>query len=167
MSKSKGIVITAMMASLICVATMIIKVPTSFGYINLGDCFVLLAGWILSPMYGFCAAAIGSALADVFSGYTLYAPITFIIKGLMALIAFWGYKLLVKKTGSLFSGIISGAVAEICMIGGYFLFEGFMYGFVPSMANIPFNAIQATAGLILGLVVSEIFRKNNFFNNKN
>ena len=163
MSKTKGIVITAMMASLICVATMIIKIPTSFGYINLGDCFVLLAGWVLSPVYGFCAAAIGSALADIFSAYTIYAPVTFVIKGLMALIAFYGYKILKSKCGELLSGIISGGVAEILMIAGYFVFEGILYGFAASAVNIPFNAVQGAVGLILGILLVKIFRKTNFF----
>ncbi|MBR5479827.1 MAG: ECF transporter S component [Clostridia bacterium] len=166
-NKAKDVVITAMMASLICVATMIIKIPTSFGYINLGDCFVLLAGWALSPLYGFCAAAIGSALADVFSGYAMYAPVTFIVKGIMALIAFYGVKLLTtKKCNELVSLITCGATAEILMILGYFVFEGILYGFIASAANIPFNAIQGIVGLILGILLFKIFKKNNFFTTK-
>jgi uncharacterized membrane protein len=106
-TKIRKIVFTALMASLICVATMIIKIPTPLhGYINLGDCVVLAAGWLLSPAYAFLAAGLGSAFADVFSGYATYAPATFVIKGLMALIAFYGFKLLHKKMGNLPSRII-------------------------------------------------------------
>ena len=77
-----------MLAALTCVATIVIKIPSPLnGYINLGDCIVLLSGWLLSPVYGFFAAGLGSALADLFSGYAAYAPATFLIKGLMALIA--------------------------------------------------------------------------------
>ena len=84
---TKRIVMAAMLAALTCVATMVIKIPSPLkGYLNLGDCVVLLAGWMLSPVYGFLAAGIGSALADVFSGYVLYAPATFVIKGAMALV---------------------------------------------------------------------------------
>ena len=68
--KTKKLIIAALMAALACVVTMIVKVPSPLkGYVNLGDCIVLIAGWILSPAYGFMAAAIGSAMADVFSGY--------------------------------------------------------------------------------------------------
>ena len=106
-----------MLAALCCVATMIIKIPSPLkGYLNLGDCVVLLSGWLLGPAYGFAAAGIGSALADVFSGYVVYAPATFIIKGIMALIAFYGFKLLHKKAGATPSRIISGIVAEIVII---------------------------------------------------
>ena len=86
---TKKIVMASMLASLCCVATMIIKIPSPLkGYLNLGDCVVLLSGFMLSPLYGFFAAGIGSALADIFSGYVIYAPATFVIKGVMALIAY-------------------------------------------------------------------------------
>ena len=160
----RKIVIASMLAALACVATMIIKIPSPLkGYLNLGDCVVLLAGWMLSPMYGFLAAGLGSALADVFSGYMVYAPATFVIKGAMALIAFYGFKLLSKKIGNLPARIITGIVAEVIMILGYFVFEGALYGFGPSVVNIPANAVQAAAGLILGCILVKVFEKANIF----
>ena len=63
---TQRLVIAALIASLTCVATMIIKIPSPLkGYMNLGDSVVLVAGWMLSPLYGFLAAGIGSALADI------------------------------------------------------------------------------------------------------
>ena len=158
--KTKKIVMAAMMAALACVATMIIKIPSPLkGYLNLGDCIVLVAGWCLSPMYGFLAAGLGSALADLFSGYATYAPATFLIKGLMALIAFYGFKWLRGGLKSLPARLISGVLAELAMILGYFVFEGFLYGFIASAVNIPANGMQGIAGLIIGLVLIKIFEK--------
>lgn len=160
-TKTQKIVLSALLASLVCVATMLIKIPSPLkGYLNLGDCVVLLSGWILSPLYGFLTAGIGSALADIFSGYVIYAPATFVIKGLMALAAFFLYKLLHKKIGKLSARIISGCASEIIMVLGYFIFEGPMYGFMASAVNIPANAIQGVAGLILGIVLVKVFEKN-------
>lgn len=165
-AKTKQLVIAALMTALACVATMIIKIPSPLkGYINLGDCIVLTAGWMLSPVYGLLAAGLGSALADIFSGYVLYAPATFVIKGLMAIIAFFGFRLLRKKLGNLPSRIISGIAAEIVMILGYFVFEGFLYGFAPSVVNIPPNGVQGIAGLILGIVLIKIFEKSKIATN--
>lgn len=150
------------MAALICVATMIIKIPSPLGgYINLGDCLVLTSGWILSPIYGFLAAGIGSALADLLSGYALYAPATFIIKGCMALVAFGMLKLLKNKIGKFPARLIGGILAEITMVGGYFVFEGFLYGFGASLINIPPNCIQGFAGITIGLLLIKIFEKIN------
>ena len=160
-TRTKKIVMAALMAALACVATMIIKIPSPLkGYLNLGDCIVLVSGWMLSPTYGFLAAGLGSALADVFSGYVTYAPATFVIKGVMALVAFYGFKLLHNKLGDLPSRIVSGIVAEIVMILGYFVFEGFLYGFIPSAVNIPANGVQGIAGLIIGVILIKVFEKS-------
>lgn len=162
---TQKIVMATMLAALTCVATMIIKIPSPLkGYINLGDCVVLLAGWTLSPTYGFLAAGLGSALADLFSGYVVYAPATFVIKGVMALIAYYGFKLLHKKIGNLPSRIITGIVAEAAMILGYFVFEGFLYGFGPSVVNVPANSVQGIAGLVLGCVLVKVFEKSKLIN---
>ena len=159
-SSTQKLAVAALLAALTCVATMVIKVPSPLkGYINLGDCVVLTAGWALPPVYGFLAAGIGSALADVFSGYVIYAPATFLIKGIMALVAWGIYKVLNKKINSSFSRIISGFVAEVIMVLGYYVFEGFMYGFTESLVNVPANAVQGAAGLILGIVLIKVFEK--------
>ena len=158
--KIKKIVVSALLAALTCVATMIIKIPSPLkGYINLGDCIVLVSGWLLSPGWGFLAAGLGSALADLFSGYIIYAPATFLIKGLMALMAFYGFKLLHNRCRNLPSRVISAVFAEILMILGYFVFEGFLYGFGPSVVNIPPNAAQGIAGIVIGTALMKIFEK--------
>ena len=160
-NKTKKIVLSALLASLVCVATMLIKIPSPLkGYLNLGDCVVLLSGWVLSPVYGFLTAGIGSALADIFSGYIIYAPATFVIKGLMALVAYFTCRVISGKLNNIISRIISGTLAEILMVGGYFVFEGFLYGFIPSLVNIPANAMQGVAGLILGILLVRIFEKS-------
>lgn len=159
-SKTKRIVKTALMAAMVCVATMIIKIPSPMkGYLNIGDCIVLLCGWLLAPGYGFVAAGLGSALADIFSGYFTYAPATFLIKGSMALIAFACFKLMNKRIGKLTSQIVGAVLAEIAMVLGYFVFEGFMYGFIPSAVNIPANAVQGAVGLILGIILVKAFER--------
>ena len=163
-TNTQKIVITSMLAALCCVATMLIKIPSPLkGYINFGDCVVLLSGWLLPPVYGFAAAGIGSALADLFAGYVIYAPATFIIKGIMAIIAHFCFAGMHNKLGNTPSRIIGGALAEIEMILGYFVFEGFMYGFAPSVVNIPANGVQGIAGLVIGLILVKIFEKTKIF----
>lgn len=159
---TQRIVISSMFAALICVATMIIKIPSPLnGYLNLGDGIVLLAAWVLPLPYGIAAAGIGSALADLLSGYVLYAPATFLIKALMAVAAYLLAKLLRKGLGAALSHILSGIAAEAVMILGYFLFEGILYGFVPSLVNIPANAIQGAAGIVIGVLLITVFEKQS------
>lgn len=161
--KTKRIVTSALFAAIVCVTTMIIKIPSPLkGYINLGDGVVLLCSWMLPAGYGFLAAGIGSALADVFSGYMIYVPATFIIKGLMALISMGTYKLIKGKLSDFPSRVISAVLAEIVMVLGYLLFEGIIYGFAASLVNVPANAIQGLAGIILAVFLFKALEKSNF-----
>ena len=86
-NRMQKLVLAAMFAALGCVATMVIQIPAPTGYVNLGDAIVLLAGFTLGPAYGFVAGGLGPAMADLLLGYGMYAPGTFVIKGLVAVIA--------------------------------------------------------------------------------
>ena len=61
--KIRTMVTAAVLAALSCVATMVVQIPSPMnGYVNLGDCFVLLSGWLLGPWWGAAAGGIGSML---------------------------------------------------------------------------------------------------------
>lgn len=86
--KTRMVVMTALLAALACVATMVIRIPSpTGGYLNLGDTVVLLGAFLLGPLYGAVAGGIGSMLADLLSGYMIYAPATLVIKAGMAVVA--------------------------------------------------------------------------------
>lgn len=155
-TKTKKLVISALFAALACAATIVIHIPIAAtnGYINLGDCIVLLSGFMLGPVYGFAAAGIGSALADLILGYASYAPATFVIKGLMALIAALIYRFPEKNT---FKLILAGIASELIMIFGYYLYESIWYGFAGAAPAIVSNAIQGAAGLIAAVILIKVF----------
>lgn len=145
-SLTKKLAFCALFATLCCVSTLIVTVPLPNGYFNTGDVFVLLSGWCLGPLYGAVAAAVGSALADLWSGFALYAPATFFIKGFNAALA-WFVVLLIKKVikkDSLdFISRIAGAIAgEMVMVLGYFLFEALLYGVAGGAVAFVGNTLQ-------------------------
>ena len=95
---TKQIAFTAMFAALILMATYVIKIPTPvIGYIHVGDCFVLLAGIFLGPVPGALAAGIGSGLADLLGGFPVWAPGTFAIKFVTALVAAGIYRVIQSR----------------------------------------------------------------------
>ena len=157
-SKIKKMVLTALLAALTCVATMIIQIPSPMnGYVNLGDCFVLLSGWLLGPWLGFAAGGIGSMLADIFLGYTHYAPGSLVIKGLVALVAALLYRV-IAKTNAYVGMAVSGIVSECIMVLGYFLYAGLilgkgLMGEVGAIASVPGNCFQAAVGIIAGVLL--------------
>lgn len=155
----KKLVMTALFAALACVATMSIRIPTpgTNGYIHPGDAVVILSGIILGPVYGLLAGGIGSAFADLLGGYFVYVPITFVIKGLIALISGFIYQKAGKTEKSRYICVILGGITDIILVaGGYFLCESFMYGAAGAAASIPANLIQGAGGLIIALVLYPI-----------
>lgn len=161
--KTYRLVVTALLTALACVATMVIKVPTpTNGYVNLGDTIVLLCGWMLGPVYGFFSAGVGSALADLLNGYMTYVPGTLVIKGLMAVVA---YFLAFQGKGGILTRILGGIAAEAVMVLGYFAYEATLLGYgVAAAASIPGNMIQGVIGLVVSLVLYEVLKKTGITN---
>lgn len=153
--KLNKLIVSALFCAIICVATFVVQIPSpaTGGYVNLGDCFVLMAGIYLGLGYGALAAGLGSALADLLAGYAQYAPATFVIKALMALVAFAIYKALSKK--SKIGGIILGGIsAEALMVLGYFAYEAVIlkYGMAAAGSIVP-NVIQGVVGIAAATAV--------------
>ncbi len=158
-NKVKILAISGLMAALIAVATGYLKIPTTIGYFHLGDGFIFLAAALLGP-YGALAAAVGSALADLLAGYFVYVPVTFIIKGLMGLIAAF----CLNKNSSLPTQIIVMTLAEAVMVLGYFLFETLIYDYAAAAAVIITNAMQGFIGIVFGvLLVKYVANKIELF----
>ena len=169
------LVVAAMFTALVFLGTRFIAIPAPvFGYLNIGDCFILIAAWILGPVYGFAAGAVGSALGDLAWGAFLYIPGTFVIKGLMAVAASLIAHAFVKKNEKLRipAFVVSGIVVELIMAFGYFLYEGvILFGtglytdetvesvgsFAAAWLNMPMNLTQGAIGLGLGLALAIIF----------
>ena len=144
----KKIAYAGVLAALIFIGTEL-HIPTAIGHINLGDLIILVSAYILGP-FAFIPAAIGSTLADLFAGYPQYAVATFIIKGVMGLVA--GLLLKRNKEGKVSLGrkLSASFVAELIMIAGYFAFESlpFMYGVEAALGSVIPNGIQASAAIV-------------------
>ncbi len=154
----RRIVITSMFAAITCVSTMVIRIPSPMnGYINLGDCAVLLSAWIMGPFYGTVAGGIGSMLADVLSGYLHYAPGTLIIKAFMGLIAYEIYKIIGKATkNDIVTKAVAGIAGELFMVCGYFLYAFLLLGKgIAAAASIPGNIVQGVAGVVAAVLIYE------------
>lgn len=145
--KTSDITITALFAAIICVTTFMIKipVPATQGYIHFGDAFVILAGLFPGMGLGMLSAGIGSGLADLFSGYPVYSPVSFGVKALCAIIVSLIYKKCAVRIKSPMARlVICGAVSTAIVTGGYLAFELILYGSA-AFVEIPMNLIQGGA----------------------
>jgi len=116
---TKKLTICGIFAAIICVVTTFVAVPApAIGNINLGDIFILCSAWLLGPL-GALASGIGASLADLFSGFAIYAPATLVIKALMALACYYLFVVLEKTIkNQIFARILSASVAELIMVLG-------------------------------------------------
>lgn len=91
--------------------------------------------------------AVGSMLSDLIGGYMVYVLPTFLIKGLVALVA---WKLCRKDQPLL--AMLSFLLAEAVMVLGYFLLEWALYGVASAAAAIGPNVVQGIAGVLIGML---------------
>ena len=103
---------------------------------------------------GFLVGGIGSALADILLGWGVYAPITFIAKGLEGFVA--GY-LMEKSWGKRFP-ILPAIAGGIVMAGGYYGAEIFMYGAKAALVNFPANILQGLFGAGVAVVMFHLLK---------
>ena len=158
MQHLKTLIYTALFTALCCIATMLIQIPLAAtnGYIHLGDAFVILSGIILGRKYGGFAAGVGSAFADLFTGYAYFAPVTFVIKFLVAFASAVIFKTMTSKNvNKIFSVILCGVSATILVTGLYFVYCYITVG-PAALLSVPGNIVQGLSGLIISAILFPI-----------
>ena len=147
------IVLLALTASLILLTTML-YIPMGIGYYHLGDGFIFASAALLGPYAGI-SAALGSILADLLSGYMIYAPATAVIKGCMGLVS----GLFLRKKHKFITMLLVLLLCEAIMVGGYFIYESCLYGIAGADPSLIPNALQGLAGIVLGAIMVPLARK--------
>ena len=170
LSNLQKLVAAGMLAALVTVATLLVQIPTpSRGFLNLGDVVVLVSAWILGPAYGAAAAGIGSMLADLIAGYAMFAPGTLVIKGLVAFLAASLFRIfsLKNKKRHIAARLFSGAVAELFMVFGYFIYEALILGMSwGASVGVAGNLSQAAFGLGAGFIIITLLERHPYIKAK-
>lgn len=159
--KVKNICLNALFIAIVCVMTLVIKVPVpaTNGYIHIGDSAIILIACFFGPGYGWIAGGVGSALADLLSGYPHWAPFTFIIKALMGLIM-GKISDLNSEKGRLTGvrNLVAVLLGGIWQVTGYFFGGALLKGsFLVSLSSVPENIVQAVGSIIIFYIVGIAF----------
>ena len=151
----QSLILTALFIAVIFVSANFIKIPTAGGFVHLGDCMVLLAAVVLGKKKGAVASALGMALVDLSAGYLVWAPFTFVIKGIMAYIV----AALLEKQGdnTSFRYSISFTGASVFMVVGYFLAGSIIATFITGdgvgiIGGLTFAAKDILGNILQGAV---------------
>ena len=149
---------SGMMAALVFVATYFFKLPVSVtqGYIHLGDGFILLGAALLGAP-AIAAAAVGSMLADLLGGYTLYILPTFLIKGAVAWVAVRAF----ARKRPTWAIALWMVLAEIVMVLGYFVLEWLVlgYGLAAALGALVPNMVQGLSGVVIVILLLPLAKR--------
>lgn len=171
MNSTRKLVLNGLMIAMVFLITFLpflhIPSPIAQGYFNIGDSVIMIAAILLGRKSGFIAGAIGSALADIAVGAFIFAPFTFIVKGLEGFVA----GAIANKTGRLpdFTlRIIALTAAAITMVAGYFFFELTLIRLFDKslaatavIAELPGNLIQGAVSAIVAYALIAVIDRTN------
>ena len=142
---TKLICITGIFSALVFVITAYLHIPTYNGYVHCGDGIIFIAACMLPMPYSIIVGALGAMLADLLTGFAIWAPGSMIIKGLLALLFTCRSAKIVTKR-NLFMLLPAALISAV----GYYLYEALIMGnFIAPLAGIPASLIQAAASSIV------------------
>lgn len=167
-SRVKEVVHLGLLSALTFVATMAIHVPSlNGGVVHLGDSMIFLTAVVFGKKYAAISGAIGMTLFDILSGYTMWAPYTFVIKAVMGFIAGSIAYMGGSKGKSVYKNAVGMLLAGIWMILGYYIAEVMITGnWVSPVASMTGNTIQFGAGAVIAFVIIAAIKKTSYFKNR-
>ena len=160
-SKTMEIVIDAMFIALVFTATWLINIRLplvgSGGLIHLGNVPLFIGGMLFGRKTGATAGAFGMALFDLMSGWTAWAPFTFVIVGAMGYVIGW----IAEKSPfkiTMINHVLSVILAIVIKVVGYYFAEVILYGnWMTPIGSIPGNIIQVgVAGVVALLCINPL-----------
>ena len=154
------IAITGVCIALTLVATAFINIrlpiAANGGLVHLGNVPLFLAAIIFGKKTGAFAGAFGMGPFDLLSGWTLWAPFTFVIVGLMG---FAVGKITENRIGFRWN-VLAIAVACVIKVVGYYIAEVIIYrNWIAPVLSIPGNLVQIGVAAVIVLPIVEIVRK--------
>jgi uncharacterized repeat protein (TIGR04002 family) len=148
---------SALFAAVIFVFTAYLHVPSFNGYTHVGDGFLYLAASTLPLGYAAAAGAIGAGLADVMSGYAMWAPATLVIKAATA--CFFTSQ---APTFLCRRNYLALLPSLLLCAGGYYLYESVLTGnFIAPAAGITGYLTQVVLSSVLYLLLGRAMDRAN------
>lgn len=162
-SRIQDMVITALMIALTYVATWLINIRLPFmgsgGLIHLGNVPLFIAAILFGKKTGALAGGIGMGLFDLMSGWTAWAPFTFVIVGLMGYEVGWFAERRPIKNTAL-NDAVSMILALIIKIVGYYFAEVILYGnWIAPIGSVPGNICQVGVAAVIVMAMLPVLRR--------
>lgn len=157
-AKTKTLVLTALLAALVFVATYTIRIPNpaTGGYTHLGDCMIFLSVLLLGRKHGALAACIGAGFSDFLAGAPMWILPTMVIKYLMAFIM--GTVIKGNPTNGKLQ-LIGSVLGGILQVVGYTAVNALYYGKYAAVVSFIPDTIQTAIGVALFYILARALAK--------
>ncbi len=153
-------------------ATIAIQIyqPATGGYFNLGESIIYLAAILHGPLVAALAGGIGASLADLSTGYGIFAPGTFIIKfieGYLAGWLIWRFRGKARDLRGLFGAFIGGLYTILLLVFAIYYWSGGVWFGPETLITLELNTpyinipvyIWVIIVLIIGVALSYVLAK--------
>lgn len=162
------LILTAMAISLVFVATLLLNIrlpiAANGGLVHLGTAMLFIIAMLFGPKKAAIAGALGMGLFDLVSGWTAWAPISFVARGLQGFIVGYIAWYAGRMGGSKTFNIIAAVASIPVMIAVYYIGEAIIFSsFIIPAASIPGNLVQNSVGLLIAIPVVIALKKVPFF----
>lgn len=161
---ARDLAVSGLLIALVFIATRFINIrlplASTGGLVHLGNTMLFISAIVFGKKKGAVAGAFGMGLFDLLSDWAIWAPFTFVVRGVMGYIIgsiAWSDN---KKGNNMITNIAGIAISGVWMIFGYYITEMILYGnHTKALLSIPGNITQIVIGLIIGVPVAKVLKK--------
>lgn len=157
-----SICLTAVLAALICILTMVPRIPIPLGYAHLGDAAIFLLVLYAGRRESALAASIGSALADFLGGFPIWILPTLLIKYVMVEIVWHAAG---EKPRLMSFRVLAGMLlSAVWMVVGYTLSGALLYGGLATGSTmVPGLVLEGIVNLVAAYAAGIILERSGLF----
>lgn len=159
---TQELVITAVFIAMVYVATWLINIRLplvgSGGLIHLGNVPLFIGAMLFGKRTGAISGAVGMGLFDLMSGWTVWAPFTFVIVGLMGyVVGYFAEKKPIKN--AVLNDVTAMVSALIIKLVGYYFAEVILLGnWLAPFGSMPGNILQVGFAAIVAVAAAPVLR---------
>lgn len=167
-ARTFDLILSSMLIALVFVATLLLNIklpiPANGGLVHLGTAMLFIVSILFGPKKGAIAGAVGMGLFDLVSGYAVWAPISFVARGIQGYLVgkiAWSN----GRNGNSFRFNLLATIASTpLMIACYYIWEAIIFkSWLIPLASIPGDIVQTVIGLLVAIPVCVLLKKTPFF----
>ncbi|MDS1029824.1 ECF transporter S component [Bacillota bacterium LX-D] len=146
----------AILSALTVMAIYFARMPAFGGKLvfHFGETVILTSALLLGSRGGFWVGALGSSIADLLLGYSVWAPASFVIHGME------GYLVGKASENNKVKDIFALIFGVSFMVFGYAVTAGFLYGKAAIPIELFGDLIQGGIGVVTAFLLTTLLRKS-------